>query len=95
MYKLLFNYLNNVDEFNEKLIIFVDDKKLASETLLIEAGLHEIKVEQYHILNNKYFLFGAVLMSFGFFWPCNRIRISFKKMGKVCCMQINSRCEAR
>lgn len=55
MYKLLFNYLKDVDEFNEKLIIFVDDKKLESETLLMEAGLHEIKVEQYHILNNKYF----------------------------------------
>lgn len=57
MYKLLFNYLKDVDEFNEKLIIFVDDKRLESETLLIEAGLHEIKVVQYHMLNNKYFLF--------------------------------------
>ena len=66
MYKLLFNYLKDVDEFNEKLIIFVDDKKLESETLLIEAGLHEIKVEQYHILNSKYFVFGTILMAFGF-----------------------------
>jgi hypothetical protein len=67
IHKLSFNYLKDVDEFNEKLIIIVDNKKLESETLLIEAGLHEIKVVQYHILNNKYFLFGAILIAFGFY----------------------------
>jgi|GEM_PF-5248181 len=91
MYKLLFNYLKDVDEFNEKLIIFVDDKKLASETLLIEAGLHEIKVEQYHILNNKYFLFGAVLMSFGFFGHATESAYLLRRWGRfaVCKLTID------
>lgn len=67
MHKLVFNFLKNVDEFNEKLIIFVDGKKLESDQLLIEAGLHEIKVEQYHILNSKYFFLNVFLVIFGLF----------------------------
>jgi len=82
MYKLLFNYLKDVDEFNEKLIIFVDDKKIESETLLIEAGLHEIKVVQYHILNNKYFLFGAILMAFGFFGYAKESAYLLRRWGR-------------
>jgi hypothetical protein len=67
MHRLSFNYLKDIDEFNEKLIIFIDGKKMESEPLMIEPGLHEIKVEQYHILNSVYFLFGAFLMAIGFF----------------------------
>ena len=91
MYKLLFNYLKDVDEFNEKLIIFVDDKKLASETLLIEAGLHEIKVEQYHSLNNKYFLFGAILMAFGFFGYATESTYLLRRWGRfaVCKLTVD------
>jgi hypothetical protein len=91
MYKLLFNYLKDVDEFNEKLIIFVDDKKLESETLLIEVGLHEIKVEQYHILNNKYFLFGALLMAFGFFSYATESAYLLRRWGRfaVCKLTVD------
>jgi len=67
MHKLSFNYLKDVDEFNEALIIFIDGKKLESEPLMVEAGLHEIKVEQYQILNSVYFMFGALLMAISFF----------------------------
>lgn len=91
MYKLLFNYLKDVDEFNQKLIIFVDDKKSESETLLIEAGLHEIKVEQYHILNNKYFLFGAILMAFGFFGYATESAYLLRRWGRfaVCKLTVD------
>ncbi|MDI6453775.1 hypothetical protein [Peloplasma aerotolerans] len=82
IHKLSFNYLKDVDEFNEKLIIFVDNKKLESETLLIEAGLHEIKVEQYHILNNKYFLFGAILMAFLFFGYATESAYLLRRWGR-------------
>ena len=91
MYKLLFNYLKDVDEFNEKLIIFVDDKKLESETLLIEAGLHEIKVEQYHILNSKYFVFGTILMAFSFFGYATESAYLLRRWGRfaVCRLTID------
>lgn len=82
IHKLSFNYLKDVDEFNEKLIIIVDNKKLDSETLLIEAGLHEIKVEQYHILNNKYFLFGAILTAFLFFGYATESAYLLRRWGR-------------
>jgi len=67
MHKLSFNYIKYTDEFNKKFNIYIDGKRMKSETLMVEPGLHEIKVEQYHILNSVYFLFGAFLMAISFF----------------------------
>jgi len=82
MHRLSFNYLKAVDEFNETLIIFLDGKKMESEPLMIEPGLHEIKVEQYHILNNVYFLFGALLMAIGFFAHATESAYLIRRWGR-------------
>ena len=82
MHRLSFNYLKDKDEFNEKLNIFIDEKKIESEPLMIEPGLHEIKVEQYHILNNVYFLFGAFLMAISFFGYATESAYLLRRWGR-------------
>ncbi|MFH2116843.1 MAG: hypothetical protein ABII85_02225 [Bacillota bacterium] len=91
MYKLSFNYLKDVDEFNEKLIIYIDGEKMESEPLMIEPGLHEVKVEQYHILNSGYFLFGALLMAMGFFGYATESAYLLRRWGRfaICKLTIN------
>jgi len=82
MHKLSFNYLKDVDEFNEKFYIYIDGKKMESEPLMIEPGLHEIKVEQYHILNSIYFLFGAFLMAINFFASATESAYLLRRWGR-------------
>jgi hypothetical protein len=82
MHKISFNYLKDVDESNEALIIFIDGKKTESEPLMVEPGLHEIKVEQYHILNSAYFLFGALLMAISFFGYATESAYLFRRWGR-------------
>ena len=82
MHKLSFNYIKDVDEFNEKFNIYIDGKKMESEPLMVEPGLHEIKVEQYHILNSVYFLFGAFLMAISFFGYATESAYLLRRWGR-------------
>lgn len=82
IHKLSFNYLKDVDEINEELIIYIDGNKFESEPLIIESGLHEIKVEQYHILNNKYFMLVAFPMAFGLFVGATESAYLLRRWGR-------------
>lgn len=91
LHKLSFDYLRDVDEFNETLNIYIDGKKMISEPLMIESGRHEIIVEQQHILNSIYFLFGTFLMVFGFFAYATESAYLFRRWGRyaVCRLSID------